>query len=302
MVAFESLIINYVEYVNSFDEAYGMRYVASLISWLLWPALATVPLVLTYNDCYKKIFPDAWYDTEPRDFWNNSSGVWPSPLGLSLGLFAVIVGQIWILAYFCLKRSFCLGKKELAIQKSGAVVYELGEGMLTHLSQPGGFVLMGGYLIISWMTGLMPPSYYSHSNGINWIHVALQLLIQDFFMYCMHMVEHIFAELYKVSHKPHHRWTNPRLFDAFNGSLADTSLMILVPLVLTARCVPANVWSYMAFGSIYANWLTLIHSEYVHVWDSVFRIFGFGTPWDHHVHHKLFVFNYGHLFMYINIT
>lgn len=30
--------------------------------------------------------------------------------------------------------------------------------------------------------------------------------------------------------------------------------MILVPLVITARLVPANVWSYMTFGSLYANW------------------------------------------------
>jgi lathosterol oxidase len=54
----------------------------------------------------------------------------------------------------------------------------------------------------------------------------------------------------------------------------------------------------MAFGSLYANWLTLIHSEYSHPWDSTFRFLGFGTAADHHVHHKMFVFNYGHLFMY----
>lgn len=54
----------------------------------------------------------------------------------------------------------------------------------------------------------------------------------------------------------------------------DTFLMILVPLVITARLVDANVWSYMAFGSLYANWLTLIHSEHAHPWDSYFRTFG----------------------------
>ena len=102
-----------------------------------------------------------------------------------------------------------------------------------------------------------------------------------------------------MSHKPHHRFTNPRLFDAFNGSIPDTFLMILVPLVVTARIVNANVWSYMAFGSLYANWLTLIHAEYSHPWDKVFRYCGFGTAADHHVHHKLFVFNFGHLFMYV---
>lgn len=59
-----------------------------------------------------------------------------------------------------------------------------------------------------------------------------------------------------------------------------------------------NVWTYMAFGSLYANWLTLIHSEWAHPWDPAFRALGLGTAADHHVHHKLFTKNYGHLFMY----
>mmetsp|Transcript_75964 Transcript_75964/g.149074 ORF Transcript_75964/g.149074 Transcript_75964/m.149074 type:complete len:130 (-) Transcript_75964:74-463(-) len=102
----------------------------------------------------------------------------------------------------------------------------------------------------------------------------------------------------RVSHKPHHRFTNPRLFDAFDGSILDTTFMIIVPFVITARIVPANVWSYMTFGTLYANWLVLIHSEFAHPWDPLFRRIGFGTASDHHVHHRLFVFNYGHLFTY----
>merc|ERR1712178_307723 len=91
---------------------------------------------------------------------------------------------------------------------------------------------------------------------------------------------------------------NPKLFDAFNGSVTDTFCMILVPLFITKEVVHCNVWSYMAFGSLYANWLCLIHSEYEHPWDVVFRKLGLGTAADHHVHHKMFVKNYGHLFMY----
>ena len=72
--------------------------------------------------------------------------------------------------------------------------------------------------------------------------------------------------IYQQSHKPHHFITNPRLFDAFNGSVTDTVCMILIPLLICAGIVPANVWSYMTFGSLYANWLCLIHSEYHHVW------------------------------------
>lgn len=115
----------------------------------------------------------------------------------------------------------------------------------------------------------------------------------------MHRLEHdVSPAFYKWSHKPHHRFTNPRLFDAFNGSLLDTVCMILIPLYITANLVHCNVWTYMAFGSCYANWLTLIHSEYTFPWDPYFHLLGFGTPADHHVHHAFFKFNFGHLFMW----
>lgn len=186
------------------------------------------------------------------------------------------------------------------IQKEGAPKYEFLEGVSTHLAQPEGFVVLGSYLIFTWMFGLMPSSYYSFSGGINVVHVFTQLLIQDFVQTIMHYLEHkVSPYLYRISHKPHHRFTNPRMFDAFNGSMADTICMILIPLYLTALLVPANVWSYMAFGSLYANWLTLIHSEFHHDWDlALFQRIGFGTAADHHVHHKLFIFNYGHLFSF----
>jgi sterol desaturase/sphingolipid hydroxylase (fatty acid hydroxylase superfamily) len=252
---------------------------------------------------YKHVFPSEWYDEYPVNHnpFSKSEGVvpeWPKPLGLSLGISAVIVGHAFLLLYFMLRREGVLGSIK-SVQKEGARKYQLAEALVTHLAQPEGFVMLGAYLTGTWMLGLMPSTYYAFTGGINWLHVFAQLLLQDFFQYCMHQLEHrLSPELYKKSHKPHHRFTNPRLFDAFDGSPTDTFLMILVPLYLTALCVPANVWSYMAFGSLYANWLVLIHAEYPHVWDGVFRRIGFGTAADHHVHHKLFKYNFGHTFMY----
>ena len=74
--------------------------------------------------------------------------------------------------------------------------------------------------------------------------------------------------------------------------------MIVLPLFTTKSIVHCNVWSYMAFGTLYANWLCLIHSETHHPWDWLFQAVGMGTAADHHVHHKLFTYNYGHLFSY----
>lgn len=266
---------------------------------ILWPAIAFVPLFLTHNDTYAKIFPRSWYE---RDSVFSSSvpgaSSMPLPLGLCLGLLAVIVGQVFVLLYFTLRKFHNLGQLT-TVQKDEEIKYNFTKEMIGHLCQPEGFVLLGAYLIGTWMFGLMPKSYYSFSGGVNWTHVAMQLLIQDCVQTIVHLIEHkLSPQLYQLSHKPHHRFTNPKLFDAFNGSLADTFFMILCPLFLTAHCVNANVWSYMAFGSLYANWLTLIHSEYHHPWDFAFQQLGFGTAADHHVHHKLFIKNYGHLFMY----
>eukprot|EP00730_Choanoeca_flexa_P016425 TRINITY_DN7751_c0_g1_i2.p1 TRINITY_DN7751_c0_g1~~TRINITY_DN7751_c0_g1_i2.p1 ORF type:complete len:280 (+),score=25.60 TRINITY_DN7751_c0_g1_i2:212-1051(+) len=223
---------------------------------------------------------------------------WPSPVGLSLGLACVTVGQIATLAYFYVRREIYQGAGR-TIQKGKSLDYNFWEGVGTHLAQPEGLILLGSYLTIYWMSGTMPWSYYTFEGGVNWHHVLAQLVIQDCIQTLMHLGEHaISAEFYKKSHKPHHRWINPRLFDAFNGSMGDTICMILVPLFITSRLVYANVWSYMAFGTTYSMLLTLIHSEYAHPWDRYVRWMGVGTAADHHVHHKLFKYNYGHIFMW----
>jgi len=275
----------------------------SVLACLVWPGICALPIILTCQGgtAYRNVFPAAWYDEAPVENVLGSYGVTDprtvKPLGLILGLLAVAVGQFFTVIYHALRCSSWLGARTRI--QTQAREYSFSEGLKTHLSQPEGFVLLGGYLIFTWMLGWMPASYYSFAGGISWKHVAAQLLLQDFIQCLMHFGEHkISARIYQVSHKPHHRFTNPRLFDAFDGSLADTICMILVPLVIVARLVPANVWSYMTFGSLYANWLVMIHSEFAHPWDKVFHCLGFGTAASHHVHHKFFVFNFGHLFMY----
>jgi hypothetical protein len=140
-----------------------------------------------------------------------------------------------------------------------------------------GFVLLASYLSGTWMFRLMPETYYLWDGGICVKHVIMQLMINDFLQTLMHLGEHkLSAWVYRKSHKPHHRFLSPKMFDAFNGSVTDTVFMILVPLFITAQSVHCNVWSYMAFGSIFAGWLTLIHSEMQHPWDPLFQKIGLG--------------------------
>lgn len=284
-------------------------------SYCVWPLMFSFPLALTLEQSpfhYSKVFQPDWYTYDPESQW-------PKPLGLSLGIAAVAVGQIATSIFFYLFKFNYFTDETTPIQAKGARDYNFMEGLMTHYSQPEGFGLLVGYLTFTWMLNLMPASYYSFEGGIQWTHTFLCLVVQDFFQYIMHRLEHdVSPKFYQLSHKPHHRFTNPRLFDAFNGSLTDTLCMIIIPLYLTANIVrTANVWTYMAFGSSYSCWLTLIHSECVFPWDPFFRKIGFGTPADHHVHHKyvfstcgsasshelvcrVFKYNFGHLFMWFD--
>jgi len=266
---------------------------------LVWPFMLALPLAMTTSWSplhYTRIFRPEWYAYDPEH------GVGPKPLGLSLGILAVAVGQVFVWIFFYLFKFGYLGGTPRSVQSKGSREYDFWEGLGTHVAQPEGFVLLAGYLSFTWMLHLMPASYYSFEGGIQYKEVAICLVLQDGIQYVMHRLEHdVSAAFYQASHKPHHRFINPRLFDAFNGSLLDTLCMIIIPLYITANLIrTANVWSYMAFGSSYACWLTLIHSEYIFPWDAAFRKLGLGTPGDHHVHHAFFKYNFGHLFMWFD--
>jgi sterol desaturase/sphingolipid hydroxylase (fatty acid hydroxylase superfamily) len=255
--------------------------------------ILVIPLVLTNKDTYKFIIPIKYY---------NDKNIISSYFGLIIGLLSVAIGQTFTLLYFYLLKNNYILTNSIFIQKKQLNNYIYYNELIKHLFQPEGFILVGGYLIFTWIYKIMPLSYYSFIGGIIWIDVLLQLLIQDSLQFIMHIIQHkSFPIFYKISHKPHHKFTNPKLFDSFNGSCMDTLIMIIFPLFITAQLVHTNIWSYITFGTLYANWLVLIHSEYSHSWDYLFRLIGFGTSGDHHVHHKLFVYNYGHLFMYWDI-
>lgn len=272
----------------------GLRDLA--VGTLVWPASVCVPLLLSPPGVYTKLFPAQLRDD--RGSLAVGGTTLRAPLGLALGIGAVVVGQLATVVYHWARRNQLLGEAR-PVQAKGVREYVFSEGLSSHIANPEGLVLLGGYLSSTWLLGKMPESYYSFEGRIDWGKVLCCLLLQDLIQYIAHVAEHsVSSWVYRKSHKPHHRFTNPRLFDAFNGSVADTALMILIPLYSTALLVPCNVWEYMSFGALYSTWLTLIHSEYAHPWDAAFRQIGFGTAADHHVHHALFRFNYGHLFMY----
>ena len=232
-----------------------------------------------------------------------SKDPWPSPVGLSMGIGSVFVFQIVLVCVHYMRHRFegdaltiRVDKPELNFRKE----------LVAHLMRWEGFALLLPYLCLTWMFGLMPESYYELDARHTCVPMMdffdptllwMQLLCVDFFMYLAHITEHRLSWLYRSGHKLHHKWRNPRLFDAFSGHIFDTTLMILIPLYLTANLVHANCGSYIVFGTTYSAYLMIIHSEYALPWDSVARNLGIGTAHDHNVHHTKVVYNFGHFFM-----
>ena len=150
--------------------------------------------------------------------------------------------------YLVLRRdgTRCCSRFFLSCVQVSARVIE-GEG----LSETGGaedFLLtVASYLCSVWMFKLMPDSYYDVESPVVWWNVLAQFLVVDFFTYLNHRIvrfvtdiqrltstqSHIIAPLYKAVHKPHHKFTMPKQYNAFNGSVFDTVSLILIPLFIT---------------------------------------------------------------------
>lgn len=264
-----------------------MRFTRALL-----PLIATASVAAIRGPKVEVLLDGSGTPRCPGDRW----GTWPSPVGLTLGILFAFFGQVLAILYQYARYRW--SPNALRVQ-SDLRPYSFSEAVATHVGQPGGLLMLVVYLSTYWMFDLMPCSYYSFGGGIRPHIVAAQMVSQDLLQYIMHWLEHKASpEFYKLSHKPHHRFTNPRWADAFNGSIGDTFTMILIPLFITAQLVHANVWEYMVFGASWSAWLVLIHSETAHPWDPLFRKLGLGTAADHHVHHKTFVYNYGHIVMW----
>ena len=223
---------------------------------------------------------------------NNFNHSFPSSLGLLMGIGAVFTGQIVVLIYHYICNILVKFDDSILIQNN-KIVKNFKQDISRHFKS-GEISLLLFYLTFTWMFKLIPPTYYIMDNvRINWINVFRQLILIDFLMYVNHISEHYF---YNTSHNFHHRWANPTIFNAFNASIKDVMILIIFPLYITTNLIHTNTWTYMTFGTIYSSYLMLIHSEYKHPWDDLFRVFGIGTGTDHHVHHLKYKWNFGHFF------
>jgi len=229
--------------------------------------------------------------------------LFPSAWGLWLGIRGVLIGHVVVLLYHTIYKGIGgLGYGRDSIQKVEPT-FSLFEELREHLSRPEAFTMLVPYLSITWMFKLMPKEYYDLAPSVSWFKVFLQLAVVDLITYAVHRAQHRNPLGLYQTHKDHHVFVNPHIFNAYSGSWKDTTLLIIIPLyatvvVLDMAGVHITHADYMWFGAVYANYFMLIHSEFPQPWDRLFLLLGIGTSEDHNVHHSAVHYNFGHFFMW----
>mmetsp|Transcript_25017 Transcript_25017/g.60189 ORF Transcript_25017/g.60189 Transcript_25017/m.60189 type:complete len:324 (-) Transcript_25017:285-1256(-) len=226
----------------------------------------------------------------------------PDWWGLWLGIRGVLWGHLVVFSYHYVRKRFFYPYGSGGTIQQREPNFDWQTELLGHATRPEAFFMLVPYLSITWMFKLMPESYYDMETPVSIFHVFLQFAVYDFITYCVHRLQHKVETVY-VTHKDHHAFINPHLFNAYSGSIQDTTLLILIPLYSTVITlswfgVHISQKDYAWFGCTYANYFMLIHSEISNPWDDVFEAIGIGTARDHNVHHSQLRYNFGHFFMW----
>jgi len=133
--------------------------------------------------------------------------------------------------------------------------------------------------------GLGPVAY-------NIASVAIFMLFTDYCIYWIHRWLHI-PFLYKMLHKPHHRWLVPTPFAAMAFHPLDGYAQSL-PYHFIVHLLPLNKWLYLGLFGAVNVWTVLIHDGDMitgHFLESYIN-----SPAHHTLHHLYFTCNYGQYF------
>jgi len=162
-----------------------------------------------------------------------------------------------------------------------------------HLLSREGVPLIFLFLTVYWKLQLMPFSYYDEDLYLQPVKLYKLLIIQDLMQYVSHRLEH---KYHLKCHIPHHKFVHPIATDSFQGSMCDSLMMIIIPLLVSTQVVHANCFTYQVFGALYSLHLFMIHAHYDHPWEKITSKLGICSAKHHRVHHKKRNKNYGHIF------
>eukprot|EP00747_Dinoflagellata_sp_TGD_P090725 gnl/TRDRNA2_/TRDRNA2_164802_c1_seq2.p1 gnl/TRDRNA2_/TRDRNA2_164802_c1~~gnl/TRDRNA2_/TRDRNA2_164802_c1_seq2.p1 ORF type:complete len:300 (+),score=50.24 gnl/TRDRNA2_/TRDRNA2_164802_c1_seq2:73-972(+) len=174
------------------------------------------------------------------------------------------------------------------------------------ISRPEGISAVVGYMMIILVTGpilgivdMVPTAVKDLTPVLKPLVVAAYFLVFDLSMWMIHYCQHNIPKLYYYTHSVHHTIHSPTIILALTGYLPDTCLLIIAPLHFTLCVVPkGNFFSIFVFAALSLWHLHMIHSEFEHGWDQMFRRLGLVNSMDHHVHHLRPKRNLAHFFVF----
>ena len=112
------------------------KIVEKILSFSLWPSLLAFPFVLSNIWCDLAVGEHTKAPAQPL--------ATPSPVGLLLGLTSVVVGQIFVILYFCACEHGFFGNLELIQSRPSVLIRKsTWSRIMAHICQPEGFVLLG---------------------------------------------------------------------------------------------------------------------------------------------------------------
>lgn len=148
---------------------------------------------------------------------------------------------------------------------------------------------------------LVPSAIKDLSLSVRWMPLFAYFFVFDFLMYCIHFCQHRWRWLFYNTHHKHHIIKSPTIVVALTGFIPDTCILIILPLHATLLLVPhGNFATIFVFALGALTHLHLIHSEFSHPHDALFRTLYLVNTQDHHVHHVRPSNNLAHFFTVID--
>ncbi|KAF7355449.1 Fatty acid hydroxylase [Mycena sanguinolenta] len=130
------------------------------------------------------------------------------------------------------------------------------------------------------------------------LSAPLFLLFTDYCIYWVHRILHVPA-IYKVLHKPHHKWIIPTPFASHAFHPVDGYLQS-VPYHLFIFLFPLHRWLYLGLFVFVNFWSIFIHDSDMITGHPLEKIIN--GPAHHTLHHLYFTVNYGQYFTWADRT
>ena len=154
---------------------------------------------------------------------------------------------------------------------------------------------------VCYYQNLLPNSFYIFTHSVRPGIILCALFFLEVNMTAVHIALHHLVPkwMYLATHKKHHERTDPTITTAFEATVPETALLVVLPVHITCWFYHMNMLEYAIFGAIFSCWFMLIHAR-VDVLSGIKRYIPvIGTNQEHRRHHRNVKVNYGHFIGFV---